>query len=128
MLPARLPSPLSGPVRTRFLAAGRERLGKIEQPTADRRIVDRIIPLDQFDAFAPPQRIGVECLSRRLRKAGGGYRRRMHRIGIVIKEHYRHTQHAAEVMEPAGADAVRTALVFLDLLEGQAELVAELFL
>jgi hypothetical protein len=52
----------------------------------------------------------------------------MHRIGIVIKEHHRHAQHAAKVMQPAGADAVRAALVFLHLLEGQTKRLAELLL
>src|SRR6185437_7752690 len=40
----------------------------------------------------------------------------------------RHIEDAAQLVEPAGADAVRAALVFLHLLEGEADRLAELLL
>src|SRR5260370_30629794 len=104
-----------------------KRLGEVEQAAAHGRIVDRVIGLDQFDRLAPAQRIGLEGLRRRLGKACRD-RRRAYRIGVVEKERHRHIQHLAQLIEPAGADAVGAAFVFLHLLKGQADRLAELLL
>ena len=44
---------------------------------------------------------------------------------VVEKERHRHIEDLAELEQARGADAVDAALVFLDLLEGQAEALAE---
>ena len=40
---------------------------------------------------------------------------------VVEKERHRHVEHARQIEQARGADAVRAVLVFLDLLEGQAD-------
>ena len=57
----------------------------------------------------------VRLLARRVRRA-------------VEEERHRHLQDVRDLLQPARADPVRALLVFLHLLEGQAERVAELFL
>ena len=47
---------------------------------------------------------------------------------LLVEELHRHAQHLRQIEQPAGADAVDAFLVLLDLLEGQAELLAELLL
>jgi hypothetical protein len=48
--------------------------------------------------------------------------------GAVEKEGWGDLQHAGDVLQAAGADAIGALLVFLDLLEGDAERGAEPFL
>ena len=47
---------------------------------------------------------------------------------VLVEELHRHAEHLRQIEQPAGADAVDALLVLLDLLEGQAELLAELLL
>src|SRR4029077_20846614 len=44
------------------------------------------------------------------------------------KIRYRNTQNIGDALKPSGADAICAFLVFLDLLEGQSQLIAEFFL
>ena len=48
--------------------------------------------------------------------------------GFLVEELHRNAQHLCQIEQPAGADAVDALLVFLHLLERQAELLAELLL
>src|SRR5579864_1727234 len=109
------------------LALCSESSGQVEEAAAHGGILHRIIGVDQIDGFAAAQRIGVERLGRRLGKAARD-RRRPHRVHIVKEERDRHIENAAQLMQPAGADAIGAALVFLHLLEGQADRRAKLFL
>src|SRR5260221_293189 len=79
------------------------------------------------DGLAAAQRVAFERLCRRLGKTARD-RRRAHRIHVVEEERDRHIQDAAQLMQPAGADTVGAALVFLHLLKGQTDGRAELFL
>ena len=109
------------------LALRGERPGQFEEAAAHGGIVDRVIGVDEFDRFASAQRIGVERLGRRLGEAARD-RRRAHRIHVVEEERHRHIEDPAQFMQPARADAVGAALVFLHLLKGQADRLAELLL
>ena len=56
-------------------------------------------------------------------------RRRAHRVGSSSKKNDTGTSRTrAQLVQPAGADAIGAALVFLHLLKGQADRLAELFL
>ena len=122
-------------------ASRRYRRGRLF--AARRRFRRRALSRDRAGAGEPPrprsrnrpgrvrpsplsQRVGFEGFGRRLGKAA--HRRRAHRVGIVEKERYRHVQHPAQLVQPARPDPVRAALVFLHLLKGQPDRLAELFL
>src|SRR5229473_4911806 len=109
------------------IALCRKRPGEVEEAATHGRVVDRIIGVDQFDRFASPHWIGFERLDRRLGKAARD-RRGAHRIHVVEEEGDRHIQDAAQLMQPARADAVGAPLVYLHLLEGKADRRAELLL
>ena len=47
---------------------------------------------------------------------------------LLVEKLHRHAEHLRQIEQPAGADAVDALLVLLDLLEGEAELLAELLL
>src|SRR6266496_3033902 len=105
----------------------RERPGEVEEATTYGSIVDCIIGVDQFECFAAAQWIGFKGLDRRLGEAARD-RRRAHRIHVVEEKRDRHIQDAAQLMQPACADAVGAALIFLHLLESKADRRAELLL
>src|SRR5229473_1149455 len=115
------------PVSTvgRAPAFGGQLSRQLEQPAAHRRVADRIERLDELDRLALAQRVGLERLRRRLGEAGVG---RVRRIEAVVKEPDPDTQYPAEVIQPAGADAVGGALVFLHLLKGEPQRGGELLL
>jgi len=69
--------------------------------------------------------------ARRLEKTeadidGVGVAAVLRRVGPRIEERDRHTQRRRDPLQPAGRDAIGALLVFLDLLERDAELLAEL--
>src|SRR5580692_9247932 len=66
-------------------------------------------------------RRGRLAQSVRPRRAGNAWR-------AFEEERHRHLQDQRDLLQAAGADAVRSLLVFLDLLKSQAEVVAELLL
>src|SRR3954447_10181077 len=51
------------------IASPGEHFRKVEQPPANRRVLDREIGLDQFDRLLPAQRVGFEDFGRMLGKA-----------------------------------------------------------
>ena len=104
-----------------------ERPREFEEAAADRGIANRIVSVNEFDCFATPQRIGVKLLGRRLDGTGRN-RLCVHRIRVIKEELHRHAEDPAQLMQAAGADSVGTALVFLDLLKGQPDRLAKLFL
>src|SRR5580693_1071183 len=112
--------------RKSFSAAGQSPC-EIEQPAAQGRVVDPVICADQLDGFTAAQRIGVERFGRRLGEPRRD-RRRANRVHVVEEEGDRNVQHATEIMQPAGADPIGAALVFLDLLKGQSDRLPKLFL
>src|SRR5271165_44361 len=101
--------------------------GELEQATAQGRIVDLVVGANKLNRLTPPQGIGVERFCGRFGKACGDGRR-SHRIHVVEEERHRDVQNAAQIMQAAGSDAIGAALVFLDLLKGQANRLSELFL
>src|SRR5579862_8353202 len=102
--------------------------------------------LDQVDDA--PSQLGIadarKCLGERQSVRGGekigdiGRRRRLTHVVVarsrlsmrraLEEERDRHLKDIRNMLQPAGADAVGAFLVFLDLLKGQAERVAEFFL
>jgi hypothetical protein len=101
--------------------------GEFEEATAQRRIVNLVIGADQFDRLAPTQRIGIEGIGSRFCEARRD-RRRAHRIHIVEEERHGDVQDTAQVMQATRPDSIGAPLVFLNLLKGQPDGLAELFL
>src|SRR5262249_62017365 len=84
---------------------------------------ERSKPAEKLDGFAPLHRIRGERRSRRLGKAGAPVIPvALIEIGGIDAERHPHA------IEPACADAVGSALVFLYLLECQPERLGQLFL
>ena len=84
--------------------------------------------LVELQAVAAAQELDDGVLGRLLGKPVGHGRLRLAGGSLLVEELYRHAQHLREIEQPAGADAVDALLVLLDLLEREAQLLAELFL
>ena len=65
-----------------------------------------------------------------LAEASGHQLRPVTRAGgcLLVEELHRNAQHLRQIEQSAGANTIDALLVFLDLLERQAELLAELLL
>src|SRR5580704_3624303 len=101
------------------LGVGSERLRQVEEAAAHRSIVDLVVGGHEFVRLTLVQRVGVESLLGRFRKAGD--RRSADRIGGVKEKLHRNVEDPAQIVQPAGADPIGAPLIFLYLLEGQAE-------
>ena len=107
-----------------FPARG-EHLGEVEKAAANERVSNAIIGVDDFDGFAPTQRIGLEGFRGRFGKAardGWG----AHGIHVVEKKRDGDVEHPGKIVQSAGADAIGAAFIFLNLLKGEADRLAEL--
>src|SRR5664280_693330 len=128
--------------RTHQRLAARSRTASGDEPAFASARISRNL-LDQFDDAAAQlavldlhERLGqretvgggeeVRHIGRRGRFAHAGMFGQM-RAAFEEKRN-RHLQDVGNMLQPAGADAVGALLVFLHLLEGEAEGVAELFL
>src|SRR5690348_3948234 len=103
---------------------GRKRLCQLEKAPLDLRIGDSQIGAHQLERLALHHRV-------RLIGLGGGFARTARRWSLAQlfeKKRDRNVEHARQIVKPAGADAIGAALVFLNLLERQADRIAELFL
>jgi len=100
-----------------------KRLGQFEKPFANGGFLNPVIGPDQFQRFAFGHRIAALVDFHIVIRTG-----RMV-FGEILKEvGNRNIKYAAQVVETARADAVGAAFVFLDLLKGQPDGFAELFL
>ena len=107
-----------------------DRLYQLEQTAPRLRVRHPIIGPYQLQGFAAHHRIGLVWRRRRLVQAGHPFGDRSgHRgIDVVEKKRNRNIQYARKIEKPACADAVGAAFVFLHLLKGKANGVAEPFL
>ena len=93
-------------------------------------VLDPVIGADQLHGLAPGKQIGFERRRPSLAEASSPPPTATCRgRGKVLEEkRNRHVQGTAQVEQPARADTVNAALVFLDLLEGEPDGLAELCL
>src|SRR6202789_2531330 len=96
---------------------------EVEELLPHGRVVDALIEAQQLHRIAADHR-RVIARSRRLAQSG-----MIAAVGKILEEEPDgHIEDAAQFVEPAGADAVGAALVFLHLLKGEADRLAELLL
>ncbi len=100
-----------------------ECLQEVQETFAQLRVRDPVIGADQFHGLALGKQVRFEHRRRCLAQAPGpplAATRRCRRK-ILEEKGNRHVQHTAQVEQPGSADAVDAALVFLDLLVGNAK-------
>src|SRR6185437_16192293 len=106
------------------------RLDQVEDPLSNRRIGNPVIGADELKRFAAAERVVAE----RILMIGlpgwpaGWYATEIagQRIGHVIEEEAdRHVQHAGQIEQARCSDPIYATLIFLHLLERQAEGFAE---
>src|SRR5512132_708463 len=109
------------------LLGKRQDTDQLEQPLADGRVGNAKVVVHQLERLARVHRIDVERLRRRL---GQSEARRPHPHLLahhsLEEERYLDPQRLRDLEQVAGADAVGAALVFLDLLKGYADRLAQL--
>ena len=101
-------------------------LDQIDDPAAQLGVLDAHEGLGQREAIGGRQEVGDIGRRGRFGKSVVGLPRRVRRA--VEEERHRHLQDVRDLLQAARADPVRALLVFLHLLKGQAERVAELLL
>src|SRR6476661_4588774 len=117
------------------MARRTHRLYHLEDALAHAALADLVVGAHQLERLALDQRI-LLLLERRGRlaetalAAAARHRPAGERVGghLVEEIRHRHVEHLGELEQAARADAVGAALVLLDLLKGQADGRAELFL
>src|SRR6185312_6564885 len=134
--PAGLPPDLAALAAAQDLgvAGGADGLDHLEDALAHAVFADLVVGPHQLQRLALDQRI-LFLLERRgglaeALLAAARHRPAGERVGghLVEEIGHRHVEHLGELEQPARADAVRTALVLLDLLEGEADRRPEFFL
>src|SRR6185437_9162585 len=108
---------------------------ELEDAAAQLRVGDAEISAHQFKSFTPHDRLvtvkhsgGFAQTLGRLGRPIGVDLRAVGNIQIFEKERHRDIEHLRQLVQPAGTDAVGAALVFLYLLEGEADGLAEFLL
>src|SRR5258708_31996698 len=109
------------------MAGGAHRLDHLEDALAHPRLANLVVSAHQLQRLALDQRILLllerrgglaEALAAAARHRPAGERIRRH---LVEEIRHGHIEHLGELEEAARTDTVGTALVLLDLLEGQAD-------
>src|SRR5712671_3480608 len=114
-----------GPPRSGLVGAG-DLLDQIDDSAAQLGVLDAHEGLGQRQAVGGRQEVGDIGRRGRLGKSVVRLARGVRRA--VEEERHRYLQDVCDLLKAARADPVRTLLVFLYLLEGEAERVAELLL
>lgn len=102
-------------------------LGELKYFLAYTRIGDTVIGAHELERLPLGHRIKIESRALLGEVTARGPLGRLDRH-VVEKEGYRHIEHTAQLKETARANAIGASLVFLDLLEGETDRLAELFL
>jgi hypothetical protein len=107
-----------------------QRLGQLEHALAHLRVGDPVVGAHQLESLALGHRIALEDQRLLFGLATETARRAVtDRSRHLVEEiGHRHVEHARQIEQAAGTDAIGAALVFLHLLEGQPDRVTELFL
>ena len=101
-----------------------ECLRQIKQSAADDRVLDIVKGAYEVTGLRRVQRVSLKRVpGRALRNCRGA-----HRVHVVEEECDGDIKHPRYFQQSAGADAVGAALVFLNLLKGQRQRVAQLLL
>jgi hypothetical protein len=105
------------------------RLREIEHLLAHARVLDAVVGAHELERLALGERVGLVIGGSLVEAAIAAARGRCD-LGrhLVEEELDRHVEDLGELIEPARADPVRAALVFLDLLEGQPQGLGQLLL
>src|SRR5262249_35111685 len=95
--------------------------GEVEEAAAELLVGNAVIGAHELQCFAPHH--GIGSARRRVRSArrGAASASRAFRPEFVEEERDRDIKDAAQLKEPAGADPIGAALVFLHLLKGEAD-------
>lgn len=102
----------------------RERAHKVQNRAPHARIVNANKRLVELKAFATGEEFHHIAVGRLLGKAVHGYPAGR----LFIKKLNVYTKHLTELVKPSRTNAVDALFILLNLLEGQTELFAELFL